>query len=169
MTRSLIVAVGENGVIGKDNGLPWKRIPADLRWFREKTMGHRLIMGRRTWESIGAKPLPGRESIVVTRQRDYVAPGAQVAGSLDQAWAIAGDDEVFILGGSDVFRATLPSVDRIYLTRVHATFEGDTFFPGFDEDEFHVVERIEMPSDEKNPYDLTFLVYERIGSEGSAR
>jgi len=131
---ALIAAVADNGVIGRGGALPW-RIPADLRWFRERTMGHHVVMGRKTWVSIG-RPLPGRTNIVVSRTRDLAVPeGVSVVDGL--ATAIeratrAGDDEVFVIGGAELYRAALPQADRIYLTRVHADVEGDTWFPAID-------------------------------------
>jgi dihydrofolate reductase len=125
---SLIVAVARNGVIGKDNRLPW-RIPEDLKRFRTLTMGHHIIMGRRTWESIG-RPLPGRTSVVITRDRAYLAPGATVVHSFaDALAACAGDDEAFVIGGAAVYREALPLADCIYLTTIDADYEGDVFFP----------------------------------------
>ena len=119
MKRSLVVAVARNGVIGRDNALPW-RLPADLAHFKRVTMGHPIVMGRRTYESIG-KPLPGRKNIVVTRQRGYDAPGCTVVGSLDEAWRAAGDAaEVCVIGGTTLFEETLPIADVIHLTEVEA-------------------------------------------------
>jgi dihydrofolate reductase len=130
MRVSIIVAVAENGVIGRGGALPW-HLPDDLKRFKQLTMGHAVVMGRKTWESIG-RPLPGRQMIVVTRQGDYQPEGVKVAGSVDDALAIArtaGDNECFIIGGAEVYRQTLPKADRIYLTIVLAEIEGDTYFP----------------------------------------
>jgi dihydrofolate reductase len=132
MSLSLIVAVADNGVIGVDNRLPW-RLPADLQRFKQLTLGHHIIMGRRTWDSIG-RPLPGRTSVVVTRNRALAVPaGVIVAGSLDEALAACfGDAEPFVIGGAELYRASLPRADRLYLTVVEHPFTGDTFFPDFD-------------------------------------
>ena len=162
MTVSLIVAVSSNGVIGRDGGLPW-HLPADLKHFKRTTMGHHLIIGRRTWEEVG-KPLPGRTMVVVTRSRRFVPEGAQVARSVEQALEIAAEDaEPFIGGGSQIYRIALASdlVDRIYLTRIHAEVEGDTFFPDFDPDEWELASEEHHQADERNEFDYGFLVYER--------
>src|SRR6185503_9676897 len=119
--RSIVVAVARNGVIGRDNALPW-RLPADLAHFKKVTMGHPIVMGRRTYESIG-KPLPGRKNIVVTHNRDYQAPGCTVVTSLDEVW---------VIGGTTLFAETLPIADVINLTEVEAAVEGDTFMPPFE-------------------------------------
>jgi dihydrofolate reductase len=159
MRISLIVAVAENGVIGKDNGLPW-HLSHDLRRFKRLTMGHHLIMGRRTWESVG-KPLPGRINVVVTRDTDFRAEGAVVVHSVPDALALDDDEEMFIGGGAEIFRAALPQVERAYLTLVHATPEGDTFFPEVDWSQWRLVEREDHPADEKNDFPYSFITYER--------
>ncbi len=152
MRISIIVAMDANGVIGRDNALPW-RLPEDLKRFKQLTMGHALVMGRRTFESIG-RPLPGRKNIVVTRRRDFHPVGAVVAHSLDEALAAANGDEVFIAGGGEVYRQALPLADRMYVTAVEGTHEGDTFFPPFSAAEW------ELASDE--PHEgFRFRVYER--------
>ena len=158
---SLIVAVAENGVIGSKNGLPW-HLPADLKKFRQLTTGHAIIMGRKTWESIG-RPLPERRMIVVTRDPAKLA-GAPVEAfaSLEAALAAAGEGEVFVIGGGEVFREALPRAGRVYLTRVHAEIPGDVTFPDLAESEWREVSREDHGADEKNPYSYTFLVYERI-------
>jgi dihydrofolate reductase len=131
MIRSFVVAVARNGVIGRTNGLPW-RLPADLAFFKRVTMGHPIIMGRKTYESIG-KPLPGRLNIVVTRSAGFQAPGCTVVGTLEEAYRAAGDaPEVFIIGGAQIYEAAFATADRIYLTEVESQVEGDTFFPRFD-------------------------------------
>ena len=130
MTISIIVAMTADRVIGRDNTLPW-RLPADLRRFKRLTLGHHLVVGRKTWESIG-RPLPGRKMVVITRQRNFRADGVEVVHYVDDALAVArknGEDEVFIAGGEDIYRQTLARAHRLYLTRVHATLEGDAFFP----------------------------------------
>jgi len=161
MIVSLIVAVSDNGVIGRAGGLPW-RLPADLSRFKRLTMGHHMVMGRRTWESIGCRPLPGRPTIVVTRNGSYSADHARVAHTLGDALALAaGDDEVFIAGGEEIYRMALLLADRIHLTRIHAEVEGDTRFPDFEESEWSVVFEEHHEADERNPHPYSFLVYER--------
>jgi len=140
---SLIVAMGENRVIGVDNHLPWN-IPEDLKRFKAITLNHPIVMGRKTFESIG-KPLPKRTNIVVTRDRSYRVEGGAVCYSFNEAleWArrSPGNEEVFVIGGSEIFKHALPLAARIYLTEVHWPFEGDTFFPEFDEEDFKEVSR----------------------------
>lgn len=161
MFVSLIAAVSDNGVIGRDGRLPW-HLPADLARFKRLTTGHHMVMGRRTWESIGCRPLPGRPTIVVTRSRTYSADLARVAHSLEEALELAaGDDEVFIAGGEAIYRIGLRLADRIHLTRIHAEFEGDTFFPDFDEREWSLTLEERHEPDAKNAHPYTFLVYER--------
>lgn len=158
---SLIAAVSDNGVIGRDNELPW-HLPADLRRFKSLTTGHHMIMGRRTWDSIGRRPLPGRPTIVITRDESYSADRAQVAHSISDALDLVGDDdEVFIAGGEAIYRLAIPVADRIYLTRIHTEVEGDTFFPELDEGDWKVVHEERHEPDEKNRYAFTFLMYER--------
>lgn len=125
---TLIVARARNGVIGASGGLPW-RLPEDLAFFKRTTMGHPIVMGRKTWESIG-RPLPGRRSIVVTRDRGFAAAGAEVVHSLDEAIALCrGSDEIFVIGGAQLYAEALPRADRLLLTEIHADFEGDTHLP----------------------------------------
>ena len=162
MTVSLIVAVSSNGVIGHDGGLPW-HLPADLKHFKRTTMGHHLIIGRHTWDEVG-KPLPGRTMVVVTRSRRFAPEGAKDVRSVEQDLEIAAvDDEPFIGGGSQIYRIALARdlVHRIYLTRIHAEVEGDTFFPEFDLDDWELVSEEHHEADEKNEFDYSFLVYER--------
>lgn len=158
---TLIVALSENRVIGRDGCLPW-RLSADLRRFRRLTMGHHLLMGRKTFESIG-RVLPGRTSVVITRQDSYTAAGAVVAHSLDQARLLAGgDDQVFVIGGAEIYRQALPLTARICLTLIHAQVAGDTFFPDLPPADWRLVESIRYPRDEQNEYDHSFLTYERV-------
>ncbi len=165
MRVSLIAAVARNGVIGRDGGIPW-RLPADLGYFKRTTMGHTLVMGRRTFESSGA--LPGRRTIVLTRQRAWRPPGdpagVETAASLDEALERAaelGEDEVFICGGEEIYRRALPAADRLHITRVEAEPEGDTRFPELDLSTWRRVSREEHEADERNPYAYAFEVYER--------
>lgn len=137
---SLIVAVAENGVIGRNGDLPW-RIPADLKFFKAKTMGKPIVMGRKTWQSIG-RPLPGRDNIVVTRDRGFVAPGAIVVADFASALtAAAKAPEVMVIGGAEIYEAALPHADRIYLTEVHAAPAGDTHMRAFDKSVWREVAR----------------------------
>lgn len=162
MRLTIIAAVAENGVIGRSGDLPW-RLPADFRHFKRTTMGHHLLMGRRTWDSIG-RALPGRTTIVISRGAPALPEGVLGARSLGEALALAasrGAAEAFVAGGAEIYRRALPRADRLVLTRVAARPEGDTFFPEIDEKEWRRVESRERPADEENPHDLTFLVYER--------
>lgn len=163
MKRSIIVAMSENNVVGKDNGLPWK-LSADLKRLKEITMGHHIIMGRKTWESLG-RPLPGRVNVVITNQKNYKAEGGVVVNSLEEALTISsGDTEIFIFGGAEIFKKALPLVSKIYLTRVHAKIKGDAFFPDLNLFEWKETERHEHRADEKNQYDYTFITLERKGA-----
>jgi dihydrofolate reductase len=161
MLISLIVAVADDNVIGIENRLPWK-LPADMRWFRLHTLGKPIVMGRKTFESFGGKPLPDRTNIVVTSDTDYKAEGALVAHSIDEALKLAGDvDEVMIIGGDSFYRQMLPRADLFYLTQVHGKFEADAWFPEFDLNEWKELERTEYPADEANPYACSFIVLQR--------
>jgi len=155
---SIIAAVSENNVIGNANALPW-RIPEDLARFRALTMGHTLVMGRKTFESIG-RPLPGRTTLVLTRRDDFAVPGVLVAHDRDAAVALAPGQHVFVAGGADIYAQFLPLVARMYLTRVDGTFEGDTYFPSFNPSEWTLVS-----SERSRPAaglpSCTFEVYER--------
>lgn len=157
---SLIVACGENNVIGRENDMIW-HLPRDLRFFKEKTIGHHLIMGRKTFEACGG-PLPDRTNIVVTRDPNYEAPGCTITNSLEEAIELVeNDDEPFIVGGEEIYRQALGAVDRIYLTRVHHTFSGDTFFPELNKETWQEVEKEAHPPDDKHPYPFTFITLER--------
>jgi len=165
MTLSCIVAVSENGVIGRDNDLPW-HLPADLNRFKSLTMGHPIVMGRKTYDSIG-RPLPGRRSVVLTRSGEYAPEGVTVVGSLEEALdACEGESEVFVIGGASLFSEALPRADRLYLTRVHADVEGDTFFPPVDFDRWLLADRVDHPADEKNEFSCSFERWDRGVSEG---
>ncbi|HEU4780438.1 MAG TPA: dihydrofolate reductase [Steroidobacteraceae bacterium] len=157
---TLIVAVADNGVIGRDNALPW-HLPEDLKRFKRLTMGKPMIMGRKTFASIG-KPLPGRRNIVVTRDANYQFPGVEVAHNLEAALAAAGDaPEVMVIGGSDLFRLFLPRAGRIHLTRVHASPEGDVLWPALDMGQWEVTEREPHMADERHACAMTFEVWEK--------
>lgn len=162
---SVIVAMARNRVIGRDGDLPW-RMPNDLRHFKSTTTGRPLIMGRRTWESIGSKPLPGRPAIVVTRQGDFDAPGADVAHNIDDAIDTAkriDGGEVFVCGGEAIYRAAFEAgaVDRIYLTEIDADIDGDTRFPEFDMQLFVEASRVDHPADADHAHPYAFVVYKR--------
>ena len=164
MKVSLIVAMAEGGVIGRAGRLPW-HLPADLARFKRLTMDHHLILGRRTWESIG-RALPGRRMVVVSRRaKELELPeGVRAVTSLDEALAIAeqaGDDEVFVAGGARVYREALPRADRLYLTWVRAEVTGDTFFPAVDAADWHEVAREEVAADDRNPHATSFTIFER--------
>ncbi len=160
MRVSLIVAVARNGVIGNKNRLPWK-LPADLKRFKTLTMGHPVIMGRKTYESIG-KALPGRTNIVVTRQAGYRAEGCLVADSLEHGLALArSDEEVFVIGGAEIFQQAIPRADRIYLTQINQEFEGDTRLPALDRAIWHEAAREDHPSGPGTPLAYSFLTLER--------
>ena len=156
MRRSLVVAMARNRVIGRDNALPW-RLPADMAHFKKVTMGHPIVMGRRTYESIG-KALPGRDNIVVTRNRAFEAPGCTVVPSLEAAWKAAGDaDEVCVIGGTSLFEEALPVADVIHLTVVEADVAGDTCFPEFDRGAWDEREISRQPADERHAYPIRIL------------
>lgn len=157
---SIIVAMSRNRVIGANKAIPW-RLPAELQMFKSITMGHHIIMGRNTWESI-SRLLPGRTTVIVTRQSDYRVPGAIVAASLDQAIAAcSGDDEIFVIGGAELYAAALPIVDRIYLTIVDAEVAGDTLMPPCDLAPWHERSSQDFCADAKNPYRYRLTVYDR--------
>ncbi len=160
MKISLIVAASANGVIGVDGELPW-HLPDDFRFFKQVTMGKPIVMGRRTWESIG-RPLPGRQNIVITRQSGFEAPGASVVDSPEAAVEAVNDaDEVMIIGGGEIYRRFLPMADRVYLTRVDADIEGDTFFPALEDSEWKVESSEAHATDERHAYAFEFRVYSR--------
>jgi dihydrofolate reductase len=160
MNISIIVAMAANGVIGDENGLPW-HLPADLKHFKQITMGKPILMGRKTWESIG-RPLPGRTNIVITRDTGYSAAGCEVVNSIDAAIAAAGEqDEVMVIGGAELYRQVLPATNTIYLTRIHAAFEGDTRFPEIRDTEWHQTERLDYEADEDNLHSFSFIRLDR--------
>lgn len=161
MKLSLIVAMSRNQVIGHAGRLPW-RLSDDLKRFKRLTMGHPIIMGRKTFESIG-KALPGRTSIVITRQKDFRPAGVRVASSLSQAIQLAQDnEEAFVVGGAQVYAEALPRVDRIYVTLVETDVEGDTLFPDWNPRDWRLIEQAFHPADDKNEFDHHFRVYDRM-------
>ena len=160
MQISIIAAADEKGAIGFKGNIPW-HLPADFKRFKELTIGHPVIVGQRTFESIG-KPLPGRTNIVISNIPDYRAEGGLTAHSFEEAVRLAGEvDEAFVIGGGQIYRLALPSARTIYLTRVHGTFEGDVFFPDINENEWKLISSEPQKKDEKNPIDYTYLVYKR--------
>jgi dihydrofolate reductase len=157
---SIIVALSDNNVVGRENKLPW-RLSADLKRLRAITMGHHLIMGRKTWESLG-RPLPGRTNVVITSDRNYKAEGGVVVHSLHEAIRLSSQDpEGFIFGGGKVFKEALSMVDKIYMTRVHTKLDGDAFFPALDMNEWKEIEREDHKADEKNQFDYSFITMVR--------
>ena len=168
MKLSIIVAASENNAIGKHNQMLWN-LPEDMRFFKNITWGFPLIMGRKTFEALGNKPLPGRFNIVISRQPGYQAGNAEVqeAGSLLKAIELARKTdakEAFIGGGGQIYKESLLLCDTIYLTRVFATLEGDAFFPEIPEDIFHLTHSLKVPADEKNSYDMDFQTWTKIKS-----
>ncbi len=160
MTVNLIVAMAKNRVIGVDNKMPW-HLPADFAWFKRHTLGHPVVMGRKTFESIG-KPLPGRRNLVVSRNPDWHAMGCDVFNSLDAALASASAAaEIFVIGGASLYVAALQTADRLYVTEVDATLEGDTYFPALDGMQWHEISREHRDADEKNAYAMDFVVLDR--------
>ncbi|WP_236973767.1 dihydrofolate reductase [Membranihabitans maritimus] len=163
MIISAIVAVSDNRVIGKDNQLPWY-LPADLKYFKKKTIRHPVIMGRKSFESIG-KPLPKRTNIVVSRNPYYMASGVLIAHSLEEAIELANDtnsNEAFIIGGAEIFAMALDNCDKLYITEVHGTFEGDVYFPEWDKSKWKLVDCVQKEADGANPFAYTFKIYERL-------
>jgi dihydrofolate reductase len=165
MKISVVAAVAENGVIGAKNNLPW-RLPADIARFKKITTGHHIIMGRKTHESIG-KILPGRVNIVITRNPNYKSKGAIIVNSLEKALSKAeksGEEEVFIIGGAEIFRQALPLADRIYMTKIKAEFAGDAYFPTIREQEWKTISRKSFKPDAENkyPYDFITLIKKAV-------
>jgi len=178
MTISLISAMAHDRVIGIKNRLPWK-LPADMKWFREQTMGKPIVMGRKTFESFGAKPLPGRTNIIITRDIAYKADNCLVVHSIDDALKVATPvdnsaassdvnlstdsktNEIMIIGGASFYQQMLPLTHRMYLTEIHETFQGDSWFPEYNQADWHEIKRIDCTADEKNRYDYSFVIYER--------
>lgn len=161
MKLTTIAAVADNGVIGKDNDLIW-HLPDDLKHFKRLTKGHTIVMGRKTWESIGAKPLPKRRHIIITRNAEYTATGAEVVTSVDAALElIENDEQPFIVGGAEIYKLAMPFVKRLELTYVHNDFEGDTYFPEFDKNEWEVTSEVRHEADEKHQWPFTFVQLNR--------
>jgi len=173
MKLAMIVAMANNNVIGLNNDMPW-HLPADLQWFKKTTLGSPIIMGRKTYESIG-RPLPGRLNIILSRDTELKIDGCTVVNSLEEALKTAKEadnsnntkDEIFITGGAHLYNKFLEEIDTLYLTQIDADIEGDTFFPDYTKYNWQEKQRIENPADDKNPYALTFLKLERLKSEVS--
>ena len=167
MDLAIYVAIAENGVIGRDNGLPWK-LSTDLKRFKATTMGKPIIMGRKTWQSIG-RPLPGRLNIVITRDAGFQAEGAEVVGSLDEAIKLAaargrcmaGADEACVIGGGEIYGQALPLADRLYVTHVLEICDGDTVFPAIDPDVWKPISTEEFPAGDRDTHATRYTVYER--------
>lgn len=160
MQISLIAALDRNNLIGADQGMPW-RLPADLKRFKALTMGKPIVMGRKTYETIG-RPLPGRQNIVLTRDQDYEAPGCVVVHSIEDALKVSSDaPEVMIIGGGAIYRQFLPLASRLYLTLIDATFEGDTYFPDINCDNWQMVSEETFDQDQQNPYPVRLVILER--------
>jgi dihydrofolate reductase len=157
---SIIVAMARNRVIGVDGRIPW-HLPEELKRFKRLTLGHHIVMGRKTWESIG-RALPGRTSVIVTRQSGYRAPGAKVVHSLDEAITACGsDDEIFVIGGAELYSQSLPRAGRLYLTTVDAEVAGDTFMPELAAGDWREVSKEAFAADERHPHSFRCVTYER--------
>ena len=153
--------MADNRVIGIKNRLPWK-LPADMQWFRQHTLGKPIVMGRLTFESFGAKPLPGRRNLVISRDANYRAEGIEVYSSLEAALnAVRDTEEVMVIGGASIYIQALPLADRLYMTVVHADLHGDAWFPDFPLNEWHEVEQQDHAADVNNPYPYSFVILER--------
>jgi dihydrofolate reductase len=160
MQISLIAALDRNNLIGADQEMPW-HLPADLKRFKAITMGKPIVMGRKTYETLG-RPLPGRHNIILTHNREYQAEGCTVVHSIDEALEVTSDaTEVMIIGGGAIYRQFLPLASRLYLTLIDATFEGDTYFPAIDYEQWQIVSEEQHPQDERNPYPFRLLILER--------
>ncbi|MCW8901014.1 MAG: type 3 dihydrofolate reductase [Gammaproteobacteria bacterium] len=161
MKISMIAAMTEDRVIGIKNTLPWK-LPNDMKWFRQNTMGKPIVMGRKTFESFGAKALPGRTNIIISRDESYQASDSIVVHSIDEALKAAGDvEEVMIIGGASFYEQMLPKADRLYLTFVHAEIQGDAWFPEINNNDWNKTETIKHKKDDKNQYAHSFIILDR--------
>lgn len=167
---SMIVATADNNIIGKDNDMPW-HLPADLAYFKKVTLGKPIIMGRKTYESIG-RPLPGRRNIVISRDSAYSAKGIDTVTSVEQALALVDGsngseavEEIMVIGGGAIYRHCLASADRLYITHIKAAIDGDTHFPDYADGSWQKTASELRPSDEKNAHDLDFCIYNRVVNE----
>lgn len=164
MIISLIAALSKNNVIGKSNDLPW-RLPDDMKYFMQTTSGHYVLMGRKNYESLPPKfrPLPNRTNLLVTKQKDYIAEGCHIFHTIEEAIEFAkknGEPELFIIGGAEIYKATLPLADKLYLTEIDAVIDGDTYFPAFDKSKWQETSRIRHALDEKHKFAFEFVVYQ---------
>ena len=158
MSISIIAATDLNGLIGANGGMPW-HIPEELAWFKQHTLGKVVVMGRRTWISLG-KPLPGRRNIVLSTNPDFVAEGGELMQTIEQVIALAKANEVFIIGGAELFRQFLPMTDKLYISTIHAEYSGDTYFPAYDADEWHQIHCESIIT--KQHTQIDFLIYQRM-------
>lgn len=163
MKISVVVAVSLNRVIGKNGKLPWQKIPQDLKLFKEITMEQTVVMGRKTYESIG-KALSGRINVVITSRFGYQAPNCYVVNSIEAALMsfCGSENEIFFIGGQEIFTQILPKTDKVYMSLIQERFSGDTYFPEFNFSEWNIIERKKYKKDEKNPHDFSFIVFEKI-------
>jgi dihydrofolate reductase len=173
MKISMVAAVAANGVIGRDNDLPW-HLPDDMKFFMTTTRGHFVILGRKNYESLPPKyrPLPNRTNVVVTRQPNYDAPNCIVLNSVETALQYAyknQEQEAMVIGGSEIYKACLPYADRLYITEIDANIEGDVHFPAFDREEWNEVSRQHHPADERHAYAFDFVIYERAVPESAVK
>lgn len=159
MEISIIVAASINNAIGKNNNLLC-RLSNDLKRFKKITMGHHILMGRKTFESIG-KALPGRTTVIITRQKDYTQEGCKIANSIEEAINLCQDTEIFIIGGGEIYNQAFNIVNNIYLTRIHSIIDGDTFIPNIDDDNWQELDREDFLKDEKNEFDYSFINYKK--------
>ena len=162
---SIIAAMDENRLIGSNNDLPW-HLPADLQRVKQLTTGHAIILGRKNYESIG-RPLPNRKNIVITTNPDYEAPGCIVVNSIDAAIDAAEGEDIYIFGGARIYEQMFDLAERMYLTLIHATFEGDTWFPEYKPDDWEVIEQQDFSADDKNKYDYSFVTLEKKPLKGA--
>ncbi|CAM2782529.1 dihydrofolate reductase [Paenibacillus sediminis] len=160
MSVSLIWAMAQNGIIGVNNRLPW-RLPADMAFFKAQTTGKTIVMGRKTWDSLGGKPLPNRHNLVLTRDSSFQANGAEVVHSIEEALTYAERGELMVIGGAHIYEQFLPYADKLIVTIIHHDFEGDTKFPPVNWDEFEKAEEIRGTRDERNDYDYDFVTFIR--------
>ncbi len=166
MIVSAIVAIAENNVMGKDNDIPWY-LPADLKYFKKTTLGHHIIMGRKTYQSIG-NPLPKRTNIIITRNPFFIASGCISTNSIEQALSVAlenGEEEAFIIGGAEIYKLSIPYLDKLYITKVDLNIKGDTFFPEIDFSNWNLISEEPHEKNGKNEFDYTFKVYHKIETE----
>lgn len=160
MTISLIWAMTQDRVIGIDNKMPW-HLPNDMAFFRKQTVGKFVVMGRKTFESLGCKPLPKRHNIVLTRNSEWTHEGVDVLHTVEEVLSIAEKEDLMIIGGAEIYALFMPYADRLYITRIEASIDGDAYFPTYNEDEWALVEEIQGVIDERNLYPHRFMIYER--------